>query len=766
MRQFITGLFFLSYSLTTFSQIDYTSEWEEMYSYNHVVDFTESSDRIIALTDNALFIYDKNTRETEKISSVNGLSGEVSSSLYYDENTGKIIIGYENGLVEVIDDNRKVTYKPDIMNFGIIGSKRINHITANGTNVLMATPFGIIVFDLNTNNFGDTYYIGDNSSEVNVYETRVFNHKIYAIADNGIYIADADEPFLVDSTKWTHLFTQSFDNICIFNDDIYVVSQGNQISKLIGDALLAPVMTQSYTIEDIRASDAYLTVSLSKHVKIYDRNLSFITQSVASTDTYNFTAKTAQIFDNILHIATKEYGILQSNLSDINNHTEIHPEGPLSNDVFSINYQNNNLWVVYGGWRGSMVPLYKRMGVSHYNGENWVNIPYAEGSIDKINLVHVTFDPFQENKVYISSFHQGMLVIEDDVVTERWDQNNSGLESLVDSHDPEYRSVRIDDTVFDDEGNLWITNSLVEKDLKKRSPDGQWSEYAINSGAGGMKGMLIDHSGNIWIGTRANGAIVVKKTGNPSLHLTKNEGVAHNNVRALAVDNNNTIWMGTREGLSVISSSASFFEQATHEAHPIVIASGEDDNFGIALLGTQRINAICVDGANNKWFGTDTGGVLYTNPSGKETFLYFDKANSPLPSNKILDIKFDDATGKVYFATDRGIVIYNSHIAPYGEHLGEVYAYPNPVTKNHDVVNIAGRNGSTIPYGTNIKIIDVAGNLVYETNIKEGQEPFGGKAVWDKTNLAGHKVASGVYIVLLTTKDANESSMTKIAIVN
>jgi len=56
--------------------------------------------------------------------------------------------------------------------------------------------------------------------------------------------------------------------------------------------------------------------------------------------------------------------------------------------------------------------------------------------------------------------------------------------------------------------------------------------------------------------------------------------------------------------------------------------------------------------------------------------------------------------------------------------------------------------------------------LVYETNVVEGQELQGGKVVWNKTNLAGKKVASGIYIVLLTTKDKAEVTTTKIAIIN
>ena len=95
-----------------------------------------------------------------------------------------------------------------------------------------------------------------------------------------------------------------------------------------------------------------------------------------------------------------------------------------------------------------------------------------------------------------------------------------------------------------------------------------------------------------------------------------------------------------------------------------------------------------------------------------------------------------------------------------------MYAYPNPAKKQHEFITIDGRNGTHLPQGTNVKILDSAGYLVYETNVIEGQELQGGKVVWDKTNLAGRKVASGIYIVLLTTKDNEEVSSTKIAIIN
>ena len=237
------------------------------------------------------------------------------------------------------------------------------------------------------------------------------------------------------------------------------------------------------------------------------------------------------------------------------------------------------------------------------------------------------------------------------------------------------------------------------------------------------------------------------------------------NVRTVAVDANNRAWIGTQSGLVMYRNASGVFEDETPNATPVVI-NGDENGFGERLLGDQTINSIVIDGADNKWFGTDNGGVLYTNPNGQRTLANFSMQNSPLPTNKIVKISVDNSTGKVYFATNRGIVAYDSKVAPFGEVLGAVYAYPNPALKNHQTVTIDGRKGTHLPKGTNVKILDVAGNLVYETNVVEGQELQGGKAVWNKRNLAGNKVASGIYIVLLSNDDASETAVTKIAIVN
>jgi len=761
-------------SLLSWSQTDFSDQWEDFYSYNNVKEFVNTDTQIIALADNAVFIFDKLTAETEKISSVNGLSGETTSSIYYDENLDRIFIGYENGLVEVIDTDRKIIIKPDILNFNILGSKRINRIAANGSELFLATPFGIVVFDLEALEFKDTYFIGAASSEVYINDIAIFDTMIYAVTANGMYNADLDEPFLIDSNNWTNSFTGNYSNITAFNNQLFL-SKNNELFRLESNNTLTFISSQPQEIKDLKSNQNLLSITMQNYIRIYDSTLNLVHQT-SSTDNidFNFNAHTSSISDNQIYIGTSEYGVLNANLATISQFTEIHPEGPSSNQVFSISAQNENLWVVYGGYDASYTPLSLKKGVSHFNGENWMNIPYGTDAITERNLVHVNIDPNHENRVYISSWSDGMVIIEDDIVTTHWNHLNSGLESLVLPDSPSYISTRIGSSIFDANGNLWVANAWVANRLKKYSSAGSWSSFDLSSLiiepiALGLNEIVIDKSGNKWIGSRRNGALVVSENGNKMISLITdpNKGdIPDLRVQALAVDKNNKVWIGTRAGLVVFNSSANIFDNEVYKANPVIIAYGQDDGIGEALLGNQNINTICVDGADNKWFGTDSGGVLYTNPSGQETLLQLNKTNSPLASDRILKIQFDAATGKVFFATDKGIVAYNSNVSPFGDHLEDVYAYPNPVKKYHEFVTIDGRNGTHLPNGTNVKILDAAGKLVYETNVVEEQERFGGKVVWNKTNLAGHKVASGIYVVLLTIEDISETSMTKIAIIN
>lgn len=771
----IFSLYALIFSIAICAQTDYSASWEDFYSYNNVKDFTKVENVIYALADNAVFTYDVISGEIKKLSSVKGLSGETTTAIYYNKEFKRLVIGYENGLLEVVDDDGSITISSDIVNFNQSGEKSINHISAFNNKLYLSTPFAVVVYDIEKLEFGDTFFIGDNSSSIKINETIISNSIIYAVTETGIFKADISNNLLIDFNNWEQLFVGRNFKGTVFLNGLYV-TEGSQLFAFDG-INLTQVRNFSQDIIAITASINRISVSLKSTAIVLDAAMSEVGQFTSSAS-FNYSLNTAFFENNTSFLATKEFGILVATLEASATYLEIHPEGPLSNEVFSIAANNNNLWVVYGGYNDVFGPTFNKQGFSHFNGEKWRNTKYNP-AFPVTDLSHITIDTNADNKVYISSLGDtgnvnsvstgGILVVENDEIETFYNQLNSPLEDIA-ATDLDRVTIRINGTAIDSQGNLWVTNIGVSNELKKLSTNGQWSSFDMSSvktnGAFGLSEMAIDRNNSIWYGSRNNGVFVFNENGNrkKALIATPNLGnLPDANVNTVAVDRSNSVWLGTKSGLVVYNNASGVFEESVSNANPIIIL---DDGIPKKLAGDQAINTIFVDGADNKWIGTDSGGVLYTNPSGQQTIANFSKQNSPLPSNRIFKIKVDSATGKVYFATDKGIVAYNSNVSPFGDVLGAVYAYPNPVLKNHETVTIDGRNGTHLPRGTNVKIIDVAGNLVHETNVEEGQELQGGKVVWNKLNLAGNKVVSGIYIVLLSNDDASETSVTKIAIVN
>ena len=114
MNKHMKKLFFLFLFLIYLpisSQTDYSDSWEDFYSYNNVKDFVKVDNVIYALTDNAVFTFDESTSEIKKYSSIQGLSGETTSSIHYNSTFKRVVIGYQNGLIEVIDEGWIFSYE-------------------------------------------------------------------------------------------------------------------------------------------------------------------------------------------------------------------------------------------------------------------------------------------------------------------------------------------------------------------------------------------------------------------------------------------------------------------------------------------------------------------------------------------------------------------------------------------------------------------------------------------------------------------------------
>ena len=82
MNKQLTFILVFILPLIHFGQ-DYSALWKGYFSYNNIVDVTQSSTKIYAAADNAIFSYDIATQNIEELTTINGLSGEAITTIHY-----------------------------------------------------------------------------------------------------------------------------------------------------------------------------------------------------------------------------------------------------------------------------------------------------------------------------------------------------------------------------------------------------------------------------------------------------------------------------------------------------------------------------------------------------------------------------------------------------------------------------------------------------------------------------------------------------------
>ena len=624
------------------------------------------------------------------------------------------------------------------------------------------------------------FFIGPNGSQLTVNDIAVFQEEIFVATENGLFKADVNNSNLIDFQQWQQLDNANWLEIEFVGDKLFIARDNTILYELVGNSFVQRV---DYTgqINHLSKNNNQLIVTLLNAVYVYNTE-PFTENSVINTlEDYptNFTSAIINE-ENDVFIGTQgvfvtnktAFGILKINLSDLTQIDEIHPSSPLSNNGFSIEATDNNVWMTYGDYTVSYNPFpLRQRGFSHLKGEQWNNIPF-DSVFGAVNLNKIHINPFNPNKVYISSFVHGLIEVVNDDPTVLYSVDNSTFQSSWNAG----IDIRNAGSVIDQNGILWCTNAKVLEPLKSFNLEtGEWksydfSEIILNSNTEiGYGSVDVDQNGVVWIGGHRKGIFGYKPNSGELKNIESEEkNLPSPSVKTLKVDKQNQVWLGTDKGLRVIYNTEAFFTDPNYEPSEIIIL---DDGVASELLFQQYVKDIEVDGANNKWIGTLDTGVYYFSSDGQETIYHFTKDNSPLPTNQVIDISLDETNGIVYIATSKGLVSFNSETSAPDITLQEAYVYPNPVRPNFNIndekIKIKG-----ITENVNIKILDIEGNLVTEaesrTNTKfsgYNLEIDGGTALWNGKNMSGKTVASGVYMVMIADLDSFETKVLKLMVV-
>ena len=790
IRLFFSLLFFTvsffaqeSSKLSIESSTNGNPNWDTYYSYNYISGIAKGDGNIYFSSTNSIFSLYSILFQEEKFDTLSGLSGDEISVFHYSLSKNLIAIGYKNGLIQIIDLNSsEILNVYDILNKPTIPptNKQINNFTERNNQLFISTDYGISVYNLDAFEFGDTFYIGDFAGLLNISNTLFDDNYIYASSSDGGGIRRASlDSNLIDYNNWEEIYSGNFRGILSLNGEVFFYDDQNIYS--INNTQINNVLTIDSNILDLTVSDSKIIITSENQCLIYNDQLNELLLSIDAED-YLTSFNNAIIQGNDIFIGTSSMGVLKVENFNPSLFSHLLPNGPLENNIFSVESLSNQTWVSYGDYTEYFNPYpLKFNGISSYSesSNNWINISKDSISNQAVNLNNIAISPFN-NKVFASSFHGGLLELENYSQSNFYNEVNSGLESLTTS-DPQYRSIRISDIEFDDNGLLWILNSRIDSPLKSFNLESNnWNSYdftqIINDGFQdelGFNDIEIDDYGNKWIASLRSGLIGFNENSGSSIQIRKvysqdQSNMPSSNVKSIAVDNNNHLWIGTIQGLRVLYNTSNFFESSVVSTQQIVIL---EDGIPRELLEQQYISDIEVDGANNKWVGTIGSGVFYFSPNGQQTIYHFTKENSPLPSNNINDISVNLLSGKVFFATDKGLVSYNTGSSSALDNFSNSYVYPNPVRPSFnmafDKIKIDGLTDSV-----NIKITDIEGNLVAEaqSNVNKRYNGFnleidGGTAFWNGKNLRNVNVSSGVYIIMLSDLDTYETKILKLMVV-
>ncbi|SHI64045.1 Two component regulator propeller [Mesonia phycicola] len=758
---FLLGFLF-SFSI---SAQDYSSSWEGLYSYYNIIDTYSSNNRVFAAAQNSIFYYNNNSGEIEKISTINGISGEDISAIYYSSTYNLVLIGYETGLINVYDfDTQKDLQIIDITEKETVSpeNRKINDFYEVDNKILISTNYGISVYDIEKLEFGDTYFIGSAGSQLEVSQVTVQNNTIYAATNGeGVKYVSLNNPNLIDFSQWLQVPNlTTVTRITVFNDKVICVSDANILYEIEQNSA-SLLMNLNGNVRDIYADEDTFYILYVTKLEVYNSQLNktyeFGINNLEFTPSFS---SVTSVGDDIF-IGDANQGLIHT-LSNNAVYEYLSPSGPLRNNVFNMEVIPNELWVVYGDYDVFYNPYpLESYGASHLDNDEWINIPYED--IGAKTLVNIAINPDNVDQVFISSFYDGLVQIEDNEIIEVYNQNNSPIEELINNGTAVANDTRVNGIYFDNSGRLWGNVTRVLHGLFSFTPDdNSFTTVDITSAIPspdfysqnlGFSDLIIDNSNNIYFGSYEYGLVGYQSsTGTFSRLAGESGNLPEDYVTTVALDNNNQLWIGTARGLRVLYSPSTMFSSTTAEAQEIIIL--DDDGVAQELLAGISIADIEVDGNNNKWIATESG-VFYISSNGQETIYNFTTANSPLPSNSVVDVEVDNSSGEVYIGTDKGIVVFQGSATSSQETLENVRAYPNPVRPNYSgMVTIDG-----LIEGANVKITDIEGNLVYE------EYSQGGSIQWDTRAFGKYKVASGVYLVLITSADQIETKVTKIMVI-
>jgi len=690
--------------------------WRAHFS-NESIQQVVKGDQIYVAAANQIIQIDAN-RQTTYLNTTTGLHATGIHKIAWHPIENQLVIAYKNSRLDIIKGDQ-VTLIDDIQSSNLYSDKTINDLIVYNNNAYLSCNFGIVVIDLLKKEIKSTIFPNNNRQNVKVFQTIVYQNKIFALTENGIWSTT-----LVQNNSWIAENTMGvpgIKNMFVFKNQLYF---NNQQKIYAYQSNIASYQIFTGTIEAIAVDEERILAGIAyenKGALIQFNNNQTNTVLVDSTV---LTQPVGILKDgNTIWVADFGKGLYEKN--EQSKWTAL--GGPLSSAYGSNAFSNHQLLMSYGT---------NKIGISSLNEKGWSNLTQIQNL--KINYVEaVSIDPIDQ------SWWMGMG---DQLI--HYDPNKKIVEAIL----PNTSTGAIKSIQQKTDGQIVLLKEgfgIVAKEA------GKWNSYPMQTGysSTNLKKILVAKNDLSWIiGPKQQGILLFQKQNNQAIWRQLNTGKGSGNlpsmeVTAIAEDKDGSIWVGTDNGIAIFQCNT--INEACDAYLPIVQSNG----FNGYLFQRETIHSISIDGANRKWIGTNNGAWLISK-DGAEVLQHFTTENSPLPDNTVLSIGIEPTDGDVFFFTKNEIISYKGEATEPALTQSAIKIFPNPVAPNYNgpiVIKNLVKNAL-------VKITDINGQLMMQTRA------LGGQAVWNGMDQYQRKVASGIYLIFARDDMGNEKAVGKILI--
>ena len=360
----------------------------------------------------------------------------------------------------------------------------------------------------------------------------------------------------------------------------------------------------------------------------------------------------------------------------------------------------------------------------------------------------------------------GILIIDIDQ-PENFTSIDTSILGFFGSSGSGYHVVK--DLEFDKSGNLWVANAFAtnkNSPIVVRNSDGFWKVYGSSETTNRISqspiSLAYDNWSRLWFGAF--------KAEEANLGVYPDGGIFVLNYNDSATQPSSFFWESILFNTTIWSigfSNNRLYYLTTTGLNYFDIISGQNPVVGenlysffpnISFGGGSKIK---IDKQGNIWTSSTTQGihVLLENTTYWPTINGLRQSNSPLLSDKVYDIDFDEERKLAYIATSKGISVLKIPFGQSYDGYGMVKIFPSPFKLDkHEFLTVDG-----LPFNSSMKILTLDGMVIRD--VKSNGLPIDGDQLkWDGRNNGGEYVASGVYLLSIIGSNG-ENKFEKITVI-